>query len=678
MTRLSDALFSPRRVALVGASDRPGTLGSLLMANLASFPGEVVPIRAGQSLRDVEGPVDLAVVAVPARAAAAVAADAAAVGVAAVVVLSGGFAETGPDGAALQEQLVRAAGGPGPEASDGRPRVRVVGPNCFGVQNCDLPLNASIATGLPHGGGGISLVSQSGAYAMAIRDLAHDEGVRFAKVCAPGNTCDVTVTELLDALADDGATRTLCFLLESLPDGREFVERARQITPDKPVLVLKTGRSRDGARAAASHTAALAGRQAVWSGALRHAGAVEVASGQELLDAARAIDGQGLPAGDRVAIVTNSGGTGVELADLLGEQGLTVPELSRGLQRRVRELLPPYGSPRNPVDLTPAWSIFATAYPALVDLLARSGEVDAVVPVLLQRAAADRATVDGVRVAVERLRADGVGVPVYVCWVAPRSARPHGDALQAAGVPVLEWPVRTARAIGRAREAARARERVTRRAWDPVSRPLPARPVPDVDDPVAVADWLRRAGIPVVDAALCRTPEEAVAAAVLPAVVKVARSAHRSDEGGVRLGLTDAEAVAAAAADLLARCDAVLVSPQVTGVEVAVGVLRDEAFGSVVMVGLGGVWVEVLGDVAFAPAPLDRAQARDLLETLRAHPLLTGARGTPPVDLDALADVVVAAGAAVVAAPGVRALDLNPVLAGPGGAVAVDWKMTIG
>jgi len=243
MTWLLDALFTPRRIAVVGASDRPGTLGALLMANLASFPGEVVPLRAGQSLLDVDRPVDLAVVAVPARAAPGVAADAAAAGVPVMVVLSGGFAETGPDGAALQAELLAAAGGPGPGRGDGRPRVRIVGPNCFGVQNCDLPLNASIAAGIPDGGGGISLVSQSGAYGMAIHDLARDEGMRFAKVCVSGNTCDVTATELLDALARDDATRTLCFLLESLPDGRSFVERARRVAADKPVVVLKSGRS---------------------------------------------------------------------------------------------------------------------------------------------------------------------------------------------------------------------------------------------------------------------------------------------------------------------------------------------------------------------------------------------------------------------------------------------------
>lgn len=661
--RLLNALFSPRRVALVGASDRPGTLGALLVRNLADYPGELVLVRSGESLRDVPGEIDLAVVAVPAKAVPSVAADAAAKGVAAMVVLSGGFAETGPEGVALQEALVRESRA-----------VRVVGPNCFGLQNCDLPMNASIAAGLPRGGGGISFVSQSGAYGMAIYDLAHDDRARFAKICAPGNTCDVSIAELLAELVDDPVSRTLCFLLESVRDGRAFVEHARRATPDKPVIVAKTGRSEAGARAAASHTAALAAQEAVWRGAFRQAGIVEVRSGQELLDAARALDGQPLPAGGRVAIVTNSGGTGVELADLLADEGLTVPALSPGLQERVRAMLPAYASPVNPVDVTPVWSRFAELYPALVDLLARSGEVDAVVPVLLQRAAMDEATGAGLLETVKSLRADGVEVPVYVCWVAPRSARPKADTLAEAGLPVFDWPARTARAAGLARRYADARERVR----PPAGAPPPwTGPVPTADDPAAVAALLAEFGVVTSDAAVCRTAEEAAAAATaFPAVVKIAAAAHRTELGGVRLGLADADAVRAAASELLSGTDAVLVQPQLAGTEAVVGGFRDPSFGPVVMVGLGGIWVEVLADVAFALAPLHHAEARELIATLRGFPLLSGARGSRPLDLDALARTVVGVGNVLAAVPRIAALDLNPVLATPHGAVAVDWKIT--
>src|SRR6202022_1655973 len=223
---------------------------------------------------------------------------------------------------------------------------------------------------------------------------------------------------------------------------------ARLTTPHKPVIVAKTGRSAAGARAAQSHTGALAGSGAVGRAAFVQAGIGEARSGLEMIDVARALDAQPVPAGPRVAIVTNSGGTGVELADLLAEEGLEVPELSAGLQAELRAHLPAFASPRNPVDMTPVWTRFAELYPLLVERLARSGEVDAVVPVLLQRSALDERVAIGVRDAVARLRADGVPVPIYVCWVAPRAARANADLLQEAGVPCFEWPERTARALG--------------------------------------------------------------------------------------------------------------------------------------------------------------------------------------------------------------------------------------
>jgi acetyltransferase len=298
-------------------------------------------------------------------------------------------------------------------------------------------------------------------------------------------------------------------------------------------------------------------------------------------------------------------------------------------------MLPAFASPVNPVDVTPVWSRFAELYPGLTDLLARSGEVDVIIPVLLQRAALDTSTAEGLRDVVEGLRADGVPVPVHVCWVAPRDARPNADLLQDARIPCFEWPARTARAIGHARRYAVAREQTVPAAPAPARR---AGPTPT--DPRGAASLLAELGIRTATSALCRTADEAVAAArAFPVVVKLAEAAHRTELGGVRLGLADADAVRAAATDLLTQ-GPVLVQPQLTGVEIAIGAVRDPVFGPVVMVGLGGIWVEVLGDVAFAMAPLSRAEARPLL-----------------------------------AADDVTELDLNPVLATADGAIAVDWKI---
>ena len=679
------AVFEPRRVALVGASDQPGKMGELFWRNLSAFPGEVVPVTASSArvgghtayptLRDVDGEIDLAVIVVPAPAVPGVLRDAAAKGVRAAVVISGGFAETGPEGARLQDELTTIAREGG---------VRVVGPNCFGVQNCDLPLNASMAAGEPRGGGGITLATQSGAYGMAIYALGLDERTRFAKVYAAGNKADIADAEVLRYLRADPASRTLCFFLESLPDGRAFYEEARLTTPHKPVIVAKTGRSVAGARAAISHTGALAGRGAVGRAAFAQAGIIEARSGLEMMDVARALDAQPPPAGPRVAIVTNSGGTGVELADLLADEGLEVPELSAGLQRELGGHLPAFASPRNPIDMTPVWTRFAELYPLLVERLARSGEVDAVVPVLLQRSALDERVAVGLRDAVARLRADGVPVPVYVCWVAPRAARPNADLLAEGGVPCFDWPERTARALGHAARYGRARAEVR------APRPAPSRPAdgptlaPGLVDTGAGAALLGAFGVATVESVICGTADAAAEAAAglgFPAVAKALHPelVHKSDQGGVRVGLVGGDEVRRAATQLLdlAPGGRVLVQRQADGIEVVVGGIRDPHFGPAVMVGLGGVLVELLGDVAFALAPLGPDEARRLLGRLRGFPALAGARGREAVDLDALARVVSAVGDLLVAMPEVAELDLNPVLATAAGCVAVDWRVVV-
>ena len=725
------AVFEPRAVAIVGASDQPGKVGTTLMTNLAGFEGEVVPISSSRDevagraafkrLRDVPGGVDLAVAAVPAKAVPGVVEDAVAAGAGALVVLSGGFAETGEDGAELQARVVAAARAGG---------LRIVGPNCLGVQNCATGLNASMAAGTPDVAGGISLATQSGAYGMAVYMLGLEQRMGFAKVYAAGNKADVTDAELLAYLGDDDQTRVVCFFVESLSDARGFVEVAREVSARKPVLVTKTGRTAAGARAALSHTAALAGDAAIWRAALDQVGAVVADSGLEMMDAARALDWQPVPRGPRVAIITNSGGTGVELSDLFSEQGLEVPELSEGLQRELAEALPAFGSARNPVDLTTAWARFAELYPLALDRLARSGEVDIVVPVLLQRSAMDAEVVKAVRDAAVALRGEGAGeregssgggeasgprdgaagprdgaagprdgapgprdgalgprdgaagVAVYVCWVAPASARANADLLHEARVPTFEWPQRTARAAALAWRHGQA----SRRARDATPTTQTPPDLPAIGDGLLAADaaaQLAKAfGIDIPEQAICADPDAAADAAQrigFPVAAKLAggRHVHKSDAGGVRLGLADAAEVRRAAQELLdldpnAR---VLVQQMTSGTEVVVGALRDPALGPVVMVGFGGVLVEVLRDVAFRLAPVTHQEAIDAIESLRGYKLLTGVRGRPAADVDKLARTVVAASQLIAANPNIAELDLNPVLAGPRQAVAVDVRI---
>jgi acyl-CoA synthetase (NDP forming) len=446
-----------------------------------------------------------------------------------------------------------------------------------------------------------------------------------------------------------------------------------------------------------SHTAALASDDAVRDAALAQAGVVRVRTGLEVFDAARALAGQPAPSGRRVGVLTNSGGIGVELSDLLGDEGLELPELSPSLQDSLRPLLPGYASVRNPVDTTPAWSRYVTAYPGAIDLLARSGEVDLIVAVLVQRAASHEVA-EAVRDAVHRLHADDVPVPVYACWVAPRSAQPHADLLQQAGVPCYTWPDRTARAAGAAVRAG------LRRA--PASAP-PLPPAADAagigavrDDDLflpdaaaangllaagAARDLLASAGIPVIETVVCGSAAAAAAAAGrlgYPVVAKVDHPAlsHKSDAGGVRLGLASAAAVRRAARELLALADgaAVLVQPQGRGVELVIGGIRDPEFGPVVLAGLGGVLVEAVRDVRLAVAPVDEAAAVAMLRSLRGAAVLDGLRGGPAVDLRAVAGLIVSVGRLLAGVPRICELDLNPVLAHGSSAVAVDWRIRVG
>jgi acyl-CoA synthetase (NDP forming) len=684
MSRSLTSVFTPARVAVVGASDTPGSPGSVLWRNLGTFPGEVVPVSrsasevggvpAYGSLRDVPGTIDLAVLAVPAAATLEVLRDAVAAGVGACIVVSAGFAETGPVGRALQDELVRVAREGG---------VLLVGPNCLGVQNWDVPLNASLAAGAATGGGGIAVITQSGSYAMALSALSADEGVAFSTAYSCGNRADIDDAEVLDHLRTDPGTEVVCAFVESFADGRTFLDAAERLTATKPLVVTAVGRSTDGARAAASHTAALASDRRAWDDVLRNAGATVTRSGLEMLDAARALRGQPLPRGVRVGIVTNSGGTGTELSDLLADEGLTVPALSDGLRAELAALLPAYASAANPVDITPVWSRFAELYPVVIEALARSGEVDVVIPVLLHRSAEDPTVAQAVADSVARLRVEGNDVPVHVCWVARRSAWPITATLQAAGIPSYEWPPRTARALGHASRYAAFRRAA---APEPASREdVAPRPIPhDVAaDPLAAHSLLTRFGIEIVDTRVALDAEEAVAVAAafgLPVVLKVDHPSlsHKSDVGGVRLGLRDLESVRAAAADLLGLAPGarVLVQPQRSGVELVVGGLRDPTFGPLVLFGLGGVFVELLDDIGFARAPLSPEEAERLVSAPRGASLLTGARGTV-VDRSAVVALVHAVGQVMAAHPEVEELDLNPVLAGPGGCVAVDVRLVM-
>ncbi len=677
-----DALFEPRRLALVGASGKPGKLGTLFMRNLLeSYAGELVPIhpsdptiferKAFPSVTAVPDRIDLAVIVAPEHAVCSAIEDCAAAGVTAAVIVSGGFAETGAAGKAMQERIAAVA-------RDGG--VRLVGPNCFGIVNVHTGLNASLGMGLPEAGG-VSLFTQSGAYGMAAFSRSREGGVGFAKVIAPGNKIDLDESDVVDYFGSDERTRVIALLLESIAGGAAFVDAVARVAQRKPIVILKTGRHGAAQRAAASHTDALAGDYRIAAAALRQAGARLVEDGLALLDVAAALDAQPPLRGRRVAIISNSGGTGVELADLLEDEHLEVPQLSEALQAGIRTTLPAYGSAANPVDVTTDWPRFAEMYGHSLGALLASGEVDAVVPVLLQRSALIPEVTNRVIAEILSARARGNELPVHVCWVGPEGSEENRRRLLAEGIPCHPWAARAARTLAATRERP-----IHARPQSLPPLPLPSRAAEDGWlAPASAVACLEEAGIVCAPWRIVEDVDEAIAAARelgYPVVLKAVRDdlLHKSDAGAVRLGIATDAAVRDALNDFERRLGsgATLVQKQIgKGLELVAGCVRDPHFGPVVLFGLGGVWIEALDDVVLRLAPFGEDEARAMISELRAAKVLAGVRGGQGVDGDALARLLAALSQFVARAPWLAELDLNPIVARGTELIAVDARIRI-
>jgi acyl-CoA synthetase (NDP forming)/RimJ/RimL family protein N-acetyltransferase len=684
------ALLAPASVAVVGAGNRPGKVGHETVRALREygFTGTLYAVnRTGdpvgdvpghRSLRDLPGPVDLLVIAVPAEHVAGVLGDGAAAGARAAIVLSAGFGEAGPDGRRRQHELVRLARAHG---------IRLVGPNCLGVINTDpqVRLDASFAPAAPPAGG-LAVAAQSGAVGIALLENAAATGCGISAFVSLGNKADVSGNDLIAYWYDDPATSAVALYLESFGNPRKFARTVRALGRRKPVLALKSGRSDAGRRAGASHTAAAAAPAATVDALFAQAGVVRPDGLGDLLDAARMLTGQPLPTGGRLAIVGNAGGLNVLAADAAEAAGLTVPALGATTRRRAGQAAPGSASLDNPIDLGAGAShaAFAAAAAAVAD----SGEADALLLIVIGTRANDPARIMKELGAVVDARPELAAAAVLI-------GGGNVTRLGERGAPVYDLPERAVRAIGHAAGYAQWRR-----------QPLGRRPaLPDVNTALArtaveqalaaddgwlsyprTADILGAYGINVLPATPAATADAAVAAADrlgYPVVLKSAdpQLVHKTDTGGVRIGLTDPQAVREAFAAVVAagRPDAgVLVQKQVTGaVELVAGVVHDPLFGSVVLLGLGGVQTDLLGDRALRLVPMTDLDAGRMWRGLRAAPLLTGYRGAPPVDTAALEDLLLRLGRLAEDLPEVAELDLNPVLAGPAGVMAVDAKLRL-
>lgn len=688
--------FHPRSLAIVGASSDPERIGGRPLRFLieAGFAGALYPVnlaghaelqgrRAWRNILEIDAPIDHAIVAVPLPAVEQAVADCARQGVKAVQVFTAGFAEAGPEGAALQRRLVDIASAAG---------MRLIGPNSLGLINPATGLFATFSTllnGLRPGAGRIGLATQSGAFGSATYGAAALRGLGLSCAVATGNEADVDVAECIDYLAEDPGTNVICTALEACRDGAAL-RRALLKAADagKPVVAMKIGRSALGAQAAATHTGGLAGNDAVYEAVLAECGAVRAGSIDEMLDIAHLCEVTGtLPQGPRVGVVTGSGGIGVLMADEAEALGLAMPELPPAAAQALKAVLP-FAVPANPFDTTAQVTSVPEGIERTVEAMLEHGGFDTVIAYLAhaglspQRFAPTEAALAALKTRFPRQQL------MVVMLSAPEVSR----RLAEAGVAVVADPSRAMRALGAAWAMRQRRAALHRVAALETATAFGIPPLGEVGTEAQAKARLACAGLPVPPERACVSREAAVRAAHdigFPVVAKIlsADITHKTEVGGVMLDLADEAAVASAWDELRrralehrpeARLDGVLIAPMLRGgVETIAGVIIDPIFGPMVMFGLGGVATELFRDVAFASAPLDHAHAQRLIERTKASRLLNGWRGAPPADREALADALVRLSEFAAAhASELDAIDINPLVVREHGCACLDAVIT--
>jgi acetyl coenzyme A synthetase (ADP forming)-like protein len=681
--------FEPAAVAVVGANREPGKIGSEIFRNLrdTGFTGTLIPVhpeageiqgmRAWPAISAIPGAVDLAVIVVPAQRVPAVVDECIAKGVKALVVISAGFGETGEEGRALEATLVdkiRAAG------------IRMIGPNCMGIINTDprVRLNATFSPVYPPEGR-VAFSTQSGALGLAILDYVRKLNLGISSFASIGNKADVSGNDLIQYWAEDPRTDVILLYLESFGNPVKFEQIARRVGRRKPIVAVKAGRSDAGARAASSHTGARATSDVLVDTMLRQAGVIRTHTLEELFDVAALLASQPVPAGRRVGILTNAGGPAILAADACEANGLELPALSPATAAALRAFLPPAASVGNPVDMIA--SATPDQYHRSIELMLADPAIDSLLVIFippLVTAAADVA--DAIKSAVR-----GSKKPALATFMGE-----HGS-VALAPVPSYMFPESAAVALARVtrysewvrrpRDEVPALKDIDRAA----ARRLVAAGLAAGGGWMATADadaLLKTCGVQVAPGRTAHTADDAARAAAgigFPVVLKAvgATLVHKTEVGGVRIGLASEQGVREAFADfdarLGSRLEGVLVQQMITGgVEMVVGAVNDAAFGPVVMAGTGGIFVELVGDTVFRMCPLTDTDAADMVHEMKGRVLLKGYRGAPAVDEAAFREVLLRLSQLVTACPEIQEMDINPLMVLRSGAVAADVRVRIG
>ena len=694
-----DRIFRPRHVAVVGASEKAGTIGNALIKNLidGGFSGLLLPVNPkyktihGQacfeSISALETGVDLAIMATPIHSVSDIVSECVEKKVGGAVIISAGGKEVGEQGREIEENIRQIAHSGG---------LRIVGPNCLGIIRPKARLNASFASEMPDIGD-LAFVSQSGAICTAILDLALKEHIGFSHFVSIGSMLDIDFGDIIDYLGNDASAKSILLYIESLTNFRKFMSAARSVSRVKPIIVLKSGRSPAGAKAAASHTGAMAGEDAVYDAAFKRAGIVRVDTIEELFDCAELMAKQPRPRGPRLAILTNGGGPGVMAADTLARYGQEPAPLDPETVQALDVFLPSFWSRGNPIDILGDAS--AERFGRALEVCFNSKNLDGVLVILAPQALTDPLSVAKTLATAMKERM----YPVFACWMGGKSITKAVEVLNDAGIPTYDTPERAVRAFLYMVEFARNLEMLLEippkmtghmvfdqgKARNLIARAPEQGFMSESDSKEILVAY----GLPVISTEIAKTEDHALRIGRemgYPLVMKLHSPdiTHKTDAGGVRLDLRCDADVSQAYRQIMsaacqykpdARIEGVTIQPYFSNpdFEILLGAKRDPNFGPVILFGMGGIYTEVLKDRSLGLPPMNRLLARRLMQKTKAYSLLKGYRNRPAADMERLEEMIIRLSQMLIDFPEIAELDMNPVLIKDGNPVAVDARILV-
>jgi len=694
-----ESFFNPKSVAIVGASRQKGKVGHEILANIigAGYKGKIYPVnpqadtieglKCYPDLESIQQVPELVIIVVPGKIVLAIMQQCAKVGTRAVIIITAGFKEVGKEGRELEEQISQTARKAG---------IRVIGPNCLGVIVPANKLNASFGGDFP-AAGSIAYLSQSGALLAAILDMANANGIGFSKLISIGNKADIDELDVIKALGADPDTEVIAGYLESISDGNAFVSQAERISHDKPILLMKSGGTEAGAKAASSHTGSLAGSETAYESAFERAGIIRCDSIKQQFDYAQAFANQPLPAGSRVAVITNAGGPGIMAADAIERKGLTFAKISDQTMSKLASELPPAANLYNPIDVL--GDALAERYEFALSVVLDDPDVDIVLVLLTPQAMTEAATTAEVIVKISRQKPLK---PILACFLGAKKVAEGVRILREGKIPLYDATDSAVAAIKVMANYVRWRSRpkrvvklfpVNRRKVEGIIERHQRQKINDIGETES-KEILEAYGFVTPRGSIATSAEQAANIAKqlgFPVVLKIWSPdiLHKSDVGGVRIGLENEQEVKDAF-DLMMyripkkRPDANILGVLVqemckSGKEVILGMNRDPHFGPLMMFGMGGIMVEVLKDVSFYLAPLTAEEAKQMLISTKTYQMLKGVRGEEGVDIEAIAEGLQRLSQLVTEFPQIQEIDINPYVVGPEGTtpIAVDARMSL-